>query len=206
MPLSATHPLLLPLTPAPLPAVLFLLVLILLFGVMIWLTLYPLGFPKSLLKLQRIEDFHFKLLLLGIAALNFFAAFVLEVGRGGFGAGRPPGASPGGHGALLSSPNPISLPALAPDRPGSRLARLLPKAAPEKTLQEAFQEAGEGAEPAAAGLATPGPAPVCHAQDVPGCEIAVPALPLPLPSDTSLIYLSRKKPGCSGRDPSASQM
>lgn len=62
---------------------LFLLVLILLFGLMIWLTLYPLGFPKSLLKLQRIEDFHFKLLLLGIAALNFFAAFVLEVGRGG---------------------------------------------------------------------------------------------------------------------------
>ncbi|NXR53742.1 AT132 ATPase, partial [Hippolais icterina] len=58
--------------------VLFLLVLILLFGLMTWLTLYPLGFPKSLLKLQRIEDFHFKLLLLGIAALNFFAAFVLE--------------------------------------------------------------------------------------------------------------------------------
>ncbi|RMB89683.1 hypothetical protein DUI87_33880 [Hirundo rustica rustica] len=56
----------------------FLLVLILLFGLMIWLTLCPLGFPKSLLKLQRIEDFRFKLLLLGIAALNFFAAFVLE--------------------------------------------------------------------------------------------------------------------------------
>ncbi|NXY38895.1 AT132 ATPase, partial [Pomatorhinus ruficollis] len=66
-------------SPQPLsPPVLFLLVLILLFGLMIWLTLYPLGFPKSLLKLQRIEDFHFKLLLLGIAALNFFAAFVLE--------------------------------------------------------------------------------------------------------------------------------
>uniref|UniRef100_A0A8C9MR45 ATPase cation transporting 13A2 n=1 Tax=Serinus canaria TaxID=9135 RepID=A0A8C9MR45_SERCA len=58
--------------------VLFLLVLILLFSLMIWLTLYPLGFPKSLLKLQPIEDFNFKLLLLGIAALNFFAAFVLE--------------------------------------------------------------------------------------------------------------------------------
>ncbi|XP_056364277.1 polyamine-transporting ATPase 13A2 [Oenanthe melanoleuca] len=56
----------------------FLLVLVLLFGLMIWLTLYPLGFPKSLLKLQPIEDFSFKLLLLGIAALNFFAAFVLE--------------------------------------------------------------------------------------------------------------------------------
>ncbi|XP_023796049.1 cation-transporting ATPase 13A2 [Cyanistes caeruleus] len=58
--------------------VLFLLVLILLFGLMGWLTLYPLGFPKSLLKLQPIEDFSFKLLLLGIAALNFFAAFALE--------------------------------------------------------------------------------------------------------------------------------
>ncbi|NWZ51892.1 AT132 ATPase, partial [Haliaeetus albicilla] len=58
--------------------VLFLVVLILLFGLMIWLTLYPLGFPKTLLKLQDIDDLNFKLLLLGIAALNFFAAFVLE--------------------------------------------------------------------------------------------------------------------------------
>ncbi|NXJ72553.1 AT132 ATPase, partial [Rostratula benghalensis] len=61
--------------------VLFLVVLILLFGLMIWLTLYPLGFPKSLLKLQSIDDFNFKLLLLGMAALNFLAAFVLEVGQ-----------------------------------------------------------------------------------------------------------------------------
>ncbi|NWH69809.1 AT132 ATPase, partial [Piaya cayana] len=58
--------------------VLFLVVLILLFGLMIWLTLYPLGFPKTLLKLQGIDDLNFKLLLLGIATLNFFAAFVLE--------------------------------------------------------------------------------------------------------------------------------
>ncbi|NXI48956.1 AT132 ATPase, partial [Chloroceryle aenea] len=58
--------------------VLFLLVLILLFSLMTWLTLYPLGFPKSLLKLKVIDDLNFKLLLLGIAALNFFAAFVLE--------------------------------------------------------------------------------------------------------------------------------
>ncbi|XP_075376359.1 polyamine-transporting ATPase 13A2 isoform X2 [Mycteria americana] len=58
--------------------VLFLVVLIILFGLMIWLTLYPLGFPKTLLKLQGIDDLNFKLLLLGIAALNFFAAFVLE--------------------------------------------------------------------------------------------------------------------------------
>ncbi|NXW49499.1 AT132 ATPase, partial [Nyctiprogne leucopyga] len=58
--------------------VLFLVVLILLFGLMIWLTLYPLGFPKTLLKLQSIDDLNFKLLLLGVASLNFFAAFVLE--------------------------------------------------------------------------------------------------------------------------------
>ncbi|XP_010132858.1 PREDICTED: probable cation-transporting ATPase 13A2, partial [Buceros rhinoceros silvestris] len=58
--------------------VLFLLVLLLLFGLMIWLTLYPLGFPKTLLNLKGIDDLNFKLLLLGIAALNFFAAFVLE--------------------------------------------------------------------------------------------------------------------------------
>ncbi|OXB77267.1 UNVERIFIED_CONTAM: hypothetical protein H355_002259, partial [Colinus virginianus] len=61
--------------------VLFLVVLMLLFGLMIWLTLYPLGFPKTLLKLQDIDDLNFKLLLLGIASLNFFAAFVLEVGN-----------------------------------------------------------------------------------------------------------------------------
>ncbi|NXK00593.1 AT132 ATPase, partial [Corythaixoides concolor] len=60
------------------PSVLFLVVLVLLFGLMIWLTLYPLGFPKTLLKLQGIDDLNFKLLLLGVAALNFFAAFVLE--------------------------------------------------------------------------------------------------------------------------------
>ncbi|XP_025909352.1 cation-transporting ATPase 13A2 [Nothoprocta perdicaria] len=58
--------------------VLFLLVLVALFGLMVWLTLYPLGFPKTLLKLQAIDDLNFKLLLLGVAALNFFAAFVLE--------------------------------------------------------------------------------------------------------------------------------
>ncbi|XP_067167335.1 polyamine-transporting ATPase 13A2 isoform X3 [Apteryx mantelli] len=58
--------------------VLFLLVLIGLFGLMVWLTLYPLGFPKTLLQLQGINDLNFKLLLLGIAMLNFFVAFMLE--------------------------------------------------------------------------------------------------------------------------------
>lgn len=67
---------------------LFLLVLLLLFGLMIWLTLYPLGFPKTLLNLKGIDDLNFKLLLLGIAALNFFAAFVLEVGQPRVGIGQ----------------------------------------------------------------------------------------------------------------------
>lgn len=58
--------------------VLFLLVLLLLSALMAWLTLYPLGFPRALLQLQPIDDFSFKLLLLAIAALHFFAAFVLE--------------------------------------------------------------------------------------------------------------------------------
>lgn len=71
---------------------LFLVVLVLLFGLMIWLTLYPLGFPKTLLKLQDIDDLNFKLLLLGIAALNFFAAFVLEVGWPRVGIGHMRGA------------------------------------------------------------------------------------------------------------------
>ena len=60
----------------------------LLFGLLIWLTLYPLGFPKTLLKLQGIDYLNFKLLLLGIATLNFFAAFVLEVGSKALHSGR----------------------------------------------------------------------------------------------------------------------
>lgn len=149
---------------------------------MIWLTLYPLGFPKTLLKLQGIDDLNFKLLLLGIAALNFFAAFVLEVGRPRVGIGhtrdacRPfgslratpfPGAvGPEGAGLTLASalpspwgpqpPQNLFSPRLfAADRSGPRLARLPPQATPKESVQEAFQEAGEGAEPAAAILAAP---------------------------------------------------
>ncbi|XP_074831739.1 polyamine-transporting ATPase 13A2 [Carettochelys insculpta] len=56
----------------------FLLVLVALFGLMMVLTLYPLGFMKAVLKLKDIGDMSFKLLLLGMATLNFFTAFVLE--------------------------------------------------------------------------------------------------------------------------------
>ncbi|XP_030042006.1 polyamine-transporting ATPase 13A2 isoform X2 [Microcaecilia unicolor] len=58
--------------------VLFLLVLIIFFTLMIWLTLYPLWFMRYLLILKEINDMNFKLMLLGFAVLNFFTAFLLE--------------------------------------------------------------------------------------------------------------------------------
>nr|XP_020637678.1 probable cation-transporting ATPase 13A2 isoform X3 [Pogona vitticeps] len=60
--------------------VVFLIALILLFGLMIWLTLYPLSFMKSWLQLKDISDLNFKAILLGMATLHFFLAFVLETG------------------------------------------------------------------------------------------------------------------------------
>uniref|UniRef100_A0A452GXB0 P-type ATPase A domain-containing protein n=1 Tax=Gopherus agassizii TaxID=38772 RepID=A0A452GXB0_9SAUR len=56
----------------------FLLVLVVLFGLTIGITLYPLGFVRAVLKLKDISDTSFKMLLLGIATLNFFTAFMLE--------------------------------------------------------------------------------------------------------------------------------
>uniref|UniRef100_A0ACB8EEJ0 Uncharacterized protein n=1 Tax=Sphaerodactylus townsendi TaxID=933632 RepID=A0ACB8EEJ0_9SAUR len=57
--------------------VFFLIALIVLFSLMIWLTLYPLGF-MNMLTLKGIADMNFKLVLLGMATLHFFMAFVLE--------------------------------------------------------------------------------------------------------------------------------
>ncbi|XP_025059474.1 cation-transporting ATPase 13A2 isoform X3 [Alligator sinensis] len=56
----------------------FLLALVILFGLMIGVTVYPLGFVKSLLMLKDTSDMNFKLLLVGMATLNFFVAFTLE--------------------------------------------------------------------------------------------------------------------------------
>ncbi|KAM7139017.1 polyamine-transporting ATPase 13A2 isoform 3-T3 [Macrochelys suwanniensis] len=56
----------------------FLLVLVALFGLTIGITLYPLGFVKAVLKLKDVGDMSFKMLLLGMATLNFFTAFMLE--------------------------------------------------------------------------------------------------------------------------------
>lgn len=66
--------------PPPVP---FLLVLVALFGLTIGITLYPLGFVKAMLKLKDVGDMSFKLLLLGMATLNFVTAFMLEVGGPG---------------------------------------------------------------------------------------------------------------------------
>ncbi|XP_077168566.1 polyamine-transporting ATPase 13A2 isoform X2 [Paroedura picta] len=57
--------------------VFFLVALLVLFGLMIWLTLYPLGF-MNMFTLKNIDDMNFKLVLLGMATLHFFMAFVLE--------------------------------------------------------------------------------------------------------------------------------
>ncbi|XP_044277119.1 polyamine-transporting ATPase 13A2 isoform X3 [Varanus komodoensis] len=59
--------------------VVFLIALIVLFGLMIWLTLHPLNFMKKLLKLKGIDDLEFKAGLLGMATIHFFMAFVLEI-------------------------------------------------------------------------------------------------------------------------------
>ncbi|KAG8142400.1 hypothetical protein E2320_006318 [Naja naja] len=58
----------------------FLMALLLLAGVMIWLTIYPTTFMQKLLRLKSAGDLSFKVILLGMAALHFFTAFVLEVG------------------------------------------------------------------------------------------------------------------------------
>uniref|UniRef100_A0A8C6XQD4 ATPase cation transporting 13A2 n=1 Tax=Naja naja TaxID=35670 RepID=A0A8C6XQD4_NAJNA len=57
----------------------FLMALLLLAGVMIWLTIYPTTFMQKLLRLKSAGDLSFKVILLGMAALHFFTAFVLEV-------------------------------------------------------------------------------------------------------------------------------
>ncbi|XP_069467226.1 polyamine-transporting ATPase 13A2 isoform X2 [Ambystoma mexicanum] len=59
--------------------VLFLGVLVFLGALMIWLTLYPVQFLETLLELTVINDMNFKMVLLGLAALNFVAAFLLEI-------------------------------------------------------------------------------------------------------------------------------
>ncbi|KAI1892648.1 hypothetical protein AGOR_G00135730 [Albula goreensis] len=59
--------------------VLFVCVLLVHFGIMSWLVLYPVPFLRELFQLYNIPDMNYKLLLLALAALNFFTCHLLEV-------------------------------------------------------------------------------------------------------------------------------
>lgn len=58
---------------------LFLLLLLVYFGLMAWLVVYPLPFIRTLLLLYTIDDMGFKLLLVAVAALNLFTSSVVEM-------------------------------------------------------------------------------------------------------------------------------
>ncbi|XP_073512248.1 polyamine-transporting ATPase 13A2 isoform X2 [Phyllobates terribilis] len=58
--------------------ILLLLALLVLFAMMLWITLFPMKFMLSLLDLQVINDFNFKFVLIGIVAVHFIAAFIVE--------------------------------------------------------------------------------------------------------------------------------
>ncbi|KAM3872209.1 polyamine-transporting ATPase 13A2 [Diretmus argenteus] len=59
--------------------VVFLCILLVLFGVMSWLVLYPGPFFSTHLKLYNISDMNFKMLLIALAMLNLLVCFLLEV-------------------------------------------------------------------------------------------------------------------------------
>ncbi|XP_030590233.1 polyamine-transporting ATPase 13A2 isoform X1 [Archocentrus centrarchus] len=59
--------------------VVFLCLLLIHFGVMTWLVLYPGPFFSRILQLYNFSDMNFKLLLISLAALNFLTCFVVEV-------------------------------------------------------------------------------------------------------------------------------
>lgn len=71
-----------PVRPISVSPVLFLVALISLCGLMVWLTACPLAFMQALLHLKSAGDASFKAILLGMAALHFFTAFLLEVTGG----------------------------------------------------------------------------------------------------------------------------
>ncbi|XP_069805161.1 polyamine-transporting ATPase 13A2 isoform X2 [Dendropsophus ebraccatus] len=58
--------------------IVFLIALLLLLAMMLWITIYPLKFMVSILNLKVISDFNFKFVLIGIVAVNFIAAFIVE--------------------------------------------------------------------------------------------------------------------------------
>lgn len=60
----------------------FFCLVLLLFAVMTWLVIYPGAFVAAAFQLYNFTDMEFKVLLLALAALNFFLCFIFEVGRG----------------------------------------------------------------------------------------------------------------------------
>ncbi|CAH2318429.1 cation-transporting ATPase 13A2 isoform X2 [Pelobates cultripes] len=58
--------------------ILFLLLLFVLLALAFWINLYPLNFMIYLLQLKNIPDFNFKFVIIGLAAVNFIAAFLVE--------------------------------------------------------------------------------------------------------------------------------
>ncbi|CAG6021127.1 unnamed protein product [Menidia menidia] len=59
--------------------VVFLCVLFIHFGIMIWLALYPGPFFSRFLQIYNIPDMNFKMLLVALAALNLLVCFVVEM-------------------------------------------------------------------------------------------------------------------------------
>ncbi|KAJ8395144.1 hypothetical protein AAFF_G00036000 [Aldrovandia affinis] len=59
--------------------VLFVFVLLVLLGIMSWLVLYPAPILDRLLQLYTVTDINYKLLLVALAALNFFTSYLMEV-------------------------------------------------------------------------------------------------------------------------------
>lgn len=58
---------------------LFLLLLLIFSALMIWLVMYPMSFMIVWLKLYKVEDIGFKLVLVGFSALNFFTCLLMEM-------------------------------------------------------------------------------------------------------------------------------
>lgn len=55
--------------------------MLLLLTVMIWLVIYPGAAVAEFLQLYNFSDMEFRVLLLALAALNFFICFIFEVSR-----------------------------------------------------------------------------------------------------------------------------
>ncbi|XP_063798171.1 LOW QUALITY PROTEIN: polyamine-transporting ATPase 13A2 [Pseudophryne corroboree] len=58
--------------------ILYMIALILLLAMMLWIIFYPLAFMVTLLDLKLISDLDFKFVLVGIVAVNFIAAIIIE--------------------------------------------------------------------------------------------------------------------------------